>query len=319
MIGIQRTCARSVRPTCYLISTDTSRVDQRSYTLNLADTALAESIDKMICQMVYLVNFFLVANSLRTSSTDTLTNNIVSVYVFLEIIPLVTLTRELYSGSSLVLDYQPANVSAIERANDIRTEPRLSKRYRIRSMDFCPYPGMPFEYNEFVSSVCVNDTSPREYSIECARPDTPIGAGPLSYRNGFCYEDEICVSRTSSTHLAAVALCFMGTAMITLAENAFADKTRRVVDRLYHPSQSGLNLELILTVSTKDQTSVKASSISLAPRGQNNVGMVNPVSCKACSRMNFLNAPANVDNFDINVTFANAQDVATLRSYSWYW
>ena len=77
------------------------------------------------------------------------------------------------------------------------------------------------------------------------------------------------------------------------------------------------NVRLFLTEQHDYDESYTASEISITPRDSNNVTIAQPVSCSQCDTLSFVDPPANVDHFGVDVTLPNPQDTITLHTWSW--
>lgn len=159
----------------------------------------------------------------------------------------------------------------------------------------------------FYKSYCVLDGGPRQYKIECA---SPVLIGFNHVRTGYCTHDEVCMDRVDT------ATCVSNSSPLKLQKARYSTGIQRVINRVTNPGPKGSNLGLTLTGSN-DDVFFNAQRINVAPRDVDNNTIAASTSCRECSRFTYLDSPANLNNFDINITLPNDNDIANLYGIDW--
>ncbi|KAF2237190.1 hypothetical protein EV356DRAFT_496746 [Viridothelium virens] len=178
----------------------------------------------------------------------------------------------------------------------------------------------------FDHSFCVQAGDPRAYIIDCGE-QTMAAAGQGVYHTQTrvsCAQTEACVivgNPEDPVNPEQVAMCvplYPETALMQAQEAGDVRRARSILDGA-GPSNMGANggnLALTLT-GQHDNVLFKVSSIAVAPRDKNYNYLTGSVSCQICSRLTFVKSPSNTDNFGINITLPNANDIAILHNFSW--
>lgn len=191
---------------------------------------------------------------------------------------------------------------------------RLFKRAE-REIRNCPYgPGMLGIFTLLNQSSCAPERGPLAFDVICQ--DGILGDN-TARGEGQCNGYERCITRRyQDLRPSAVASCVSEWARLRVPAVEGHAQIRQLLVETGPPNRIQNNVLIALTEHNNDDA-YTAVWMSIEPRDRENHIIDEPVSCTQCDNLSFLQWPANLDHFLINVLTPRDNEKVDARVFVW--